>query len=203
MSSSLVPLKIHRVEELMQVKSVEDQNPPISKGLHRNVGASRFNEPDGRQGCVLARTVESNQGGRFDSNESVADSFPSGAVGFKSSCTTILGAFSLLRLPEKTSRREANSLPEVRKTEKKSNNSTRGTPLKQTKTARRHRRTVGRCRSQQKSDQRLGKKKEAILAGVPRNSCSKHILLEVWGISKKRVSKGKGSADRLKIGPLC
>ncbi|GFT86163.1 HTH_Tnp_Tc3_2 domain-containing protein [Trichonephila clavipes] len=27
---------------------------------------SRFNEPYGRQGCVLARTVESNQGGRFD-----------------------------------------------------------------------------------------------------------------------------------------
>ncbi|GFV94671.1 hypothetical protein TNCV_3863941 [Trichonephila clavipes] len=79
----------------------------------RNVGASRFNEPDGRQGCVLAWTVESNQGGRFDSNESVSDSFPSGAVGFKSSCTTILGAFSLLRLLEKTSSREANSLPEV------------------------------------------------------------------------------------------
>ncbi|GFV84697.1 uncharacterized protein TNCV_4296791 [Trichonephila clavipes] len=65
-----------------------------SRGLHRHVDASRFNEPDGRQGCVLARTVESNQGGRFDSNESVADSFPSGAVGFKSSCMTILGAFS-------------------------------------------------------------------------------------------------------------
>ncbi|GFS98399.1 retrovirus-related Pol polyprotein from transposon opus [Trichonephila clavipes] len=70
-------------------------------GEARNVGASRFNEPDGRQGCVLARTVESNQGGRFDSNESVADSFPSGAVGFKSWSATILGAFSLLRLPEK------------------------------------------------------------------------------------------------------
>ncbi|GFW99455.1 hypothetical protein TNCV_3007571 [Trichonephila clavipes] len=70
-------------------------------GLHRNVGASRFNEPDGRQGCVPAWTVESNQGGRFDRNESVVDSFPSGAVSFKSSYTTILGAFSLLRLPEK------------------------------------------------------------------------------------------------------
>ncbi|GFV83467.1 hypothetical protein TNCV_982301 [Trichonephila clavipes] len=44
-------------------------------GLHRNVGESRFNEPYGRQGCVLARTVESNQGNRFDGNESVADSF--------------------------------------------------------------------------------------------------------------------------------
>ncbi|GFX88763.1 hypothetical protein TNCV_1558081 [Trichonephila clavipes] len=41
------------------------------------VGASRFNGPYGRQGCVLARTFESNQGGRFDGNESVADSFRS------------------------------------------------------------------------------------------------------------------------------
>ncbi|GFV84587.1 hypothetical protein TNCV_2482011 [Trichonephila clavipes] len=65
----------------------------MKQGLHRNVGASRFNEPDGRQGCVLTRTVESNQGGRFDSNESVADSFPSGAVGFKSWSAKILGAF--------------------------------------------------------------------------------------------------------------
>ncbi|GFW59845.1 hypothetical protein TNCV_2917271 [Trichonephila clavipes] len=90
--------------------AVRDQK----SGLHRNVGASRLNEPDDRQGCVLARTVESSQGGRFDSNESVADSFPSGAVGFKSWYTTILGAFfPLTRLPEKTSRREANSLPEV------------------------------------------------------------------------------------------
>ncbi|GFY03874.1 hypothetical protein TNCV_1196541 [Trichonephila clavipes] len=48
-------------------------------GLHRNEGASRFNGPYGRQDCVLARTVESNQGGRFDGNESVADSFRSGA----------------------------------------------------------------------------------------------------------------------------
>ncbi|GFX28079.1 retrovirus-related Pol polyprotein from transposon opus [Trichonephila clavipes] len=33
---------------------------------YRNVGASRFNGPYGRQGCVLARTVESMQSGRFD-----------------------------------------------------------------------------------------------------------------------------------------
>ncbi|GFW11825.1 tigger transposable element-derived protein 4 [Trichonephila clavipes] len=66
---------------------------PFVKGLHRNVDASRFNEPDGRQGCVLTRTVESNQGGRFDSNESVVDSFLSGEVGFKSWSATILGAF--------------------------------------------------------------------------------------------------------------
>ncbi|GFV37425.1 hypothetical protein TNCV_4347791 [Trichonephila clavipes] len=52
-------------------------------GLHRNVCASRFNGPYGRQGCVLARNVESNQGGRFDGNESVADYFRSGAVSFK------------------------------------------------------------------------------------------------------------------------
>ncbi|GFU36343.1 hypothetical protein TNCV_559741 [Trichonephila clavipes] len=37
-----------------------------SEGLDKNVGASRFNVFHGRQGCVLARTVESNQGGRFD-----------------------------------------------------------------------------------------------------------------------------------------
>ncbi|GFS48839.1 hypothetical protein TNCV_3025561 [Trichonephila clavipes] len=72
------------------------------QGLHRNVGASRFNGPYGRQGCVLARTVESNQGGRFDGNESVADSFRSGAVNFKTHVhATSRGFFPLLRLPEK------------------------------------------------------------------------------------------------------
>ncbi|GFW78680.1 transposon Tf2-6 polyprotein [Trichonephila clavipes] len=85
---------------------------PSGRG-QTNVGASRFNEPDGRQGCVLAQTVESNQGGRFDSNESVADSFPSGAAVFKSSCMTIFEAFFPLTSARKTSRREANSLPEV------------------------------------------------------------------------------------------
>ncbi|GFT68412.1 transposon Ty3-I Gag-Pol polyprotein [Trichonephila clavipes] len=82
-------------------------------GITQECGCVGFNGPDGRQGCVLPRTVESNQGGRFDSNESAADSFPSGAVGFKSWSARILGAFSLLRLPEKTSSWEANSLPEV------------------------------------------------------------------------------------------
>ncbi|GFY07110.1 hypothetical protein TNCV_4903521 [Trichonephila clavipes] len=57
--------------------------------------------------------LRSNQGGRLDGNESVADSFRSDLVGFKSWSARILGAFSLLRLPEKTSSREANSLPEV------------------------------------------------------------------------------------------
>ncbi|GFX24786.1 hypothetical protein TNCV_4488771 [Trichonephila clavipes] len=85
-------------ENMCAIVNSDDSSQP---GTHLNVGASRFNEPDGRQGCVLARIVESNQGGRFDSNEYVADSFPSGAVGFKSLCTTILEAFSLLRLPEK------------------------------------------------------------------------------------------------------
>ncbi|GFW56417.1 transposable element Tc1 transposase [Trichonephila clavipes] len=37
--------------------------------------------------------LRSNQGGRLDGNESVADSFRSDLVNFKSSCTTILGAF--------------------------------------------------------------------------------------------------------------
>ncbi|GFV44975.1 hypothetical protein TNCV_615651 [Trichonephila clavipes] len=52
-----------------------------------------FNGPYGRQGCVLARTVESNQGGRFDGNESVADSFRSGAVSFKTHVQAISRGF--------------------------------------------------------------------------------------------------------------
>ncbi|GFV31870.1 hypothetical protein TNCV_3968071 [Trichonephila clavipes] len=44
--------------------------------------------------------LRSNQGGRFDGNESVADSFRNDLVNFKSSCTTILGLLLLLRLPE-------------------------------------------------------------------------------------------------------
>ncbi|GFY32555.1 hypothetical protein TNCV_673101 [Trichonephila clavipes] len=43
------------------------------------MGASRFNGLYGRQGCILTRTVESNQGGRLDGNESAADSFRCGA----------------------------------------------------------------------------------------------------------------------------
>ncbi|GFT50172.1 hypothetical protein TNCV_3622291 [Trichonephila clavipes] len=90
------------------------QAPCRKYGLHRNVGASRFNGPYGRQGCVLARTVESNQGGRFDGNESVADSFRSGVVSFKKHVHAISpGFFSLLRLPEKKTRLTANSLPGV------------------------------------------------------------------------------------------
>ncbi|GFV06185.1 hypothetical protein TNCV_1950361 [Trichonephila clavipes] len=37
--------------------------------------------------------LRSNQGGRLDSNESVADSFRSDLIGFKSWSATILGAF--------------------------------------------------------------------------------------------------------------
>ncbi|GFX44536.1 hypothetical protein TNCV_4713621 [Trichonephila clavipes] len=65
-------------------------------GITQECGCVGFNGPDGRQGCVLTQTVESNQGGRFDSNQSVADSFPSVAVGFKSWSARILGAFSPL-----------------------------------------------------------------------------------------------------------
>ncbi|GFX65552.1 hypothetical protein TNCV_5082881 [Trichonephila clavipes] len=54
--------------------------------------------------------LRSNQGGILDGNESVADSFRSDLVGFKSWPGRIIGAFfTFLRLPEKTSSREANS----------------------------------------------------------------------------------------------
>ncbi|GFT11568.1 hypothetical protein TNCV_2523801 [Trichonephila clavipes] len=62
-------------------------------GITQECGCVGFNGPDGQQGCVLTQTVESNQGGRFNSNESAADSFPSGAVGFKSWSARILEAF--------------------------------------------------------------------------------------------------------------
>ncbi|GFX02540.1 hypothetical protein TNCV_727941 [Trichonephila clavipes] len=38
-------------------------------------GCLQFIALSGWQGCILTRTVESNQSGRFDSNEFVADSF--------------------------------------------------------------------------------------------------------------------------------
>ncbi|GFU89483.1 hypothetical protein TNCV_1406961 [Trichonephila clavipes] len=58
--------------------------------------------------------LRSNQGGRFDGNESVADSFRSDLVNFKSSCTTILGAFTPSSSARKTLHfREAHLLPEV------------------------------------------------------------------------------------------
>ncbi|GFY06077.1 hypothetical protein TNCV_3107561 [Trichonephila clavipes] len=61
--------------------------------ITQECGCVGFNGPDGRQGCVLTRTVESNQGSRLDGNESVADSFRSDLVGFKSCSARILGAF--------------------------------------------------------------------------------------------------------------
>ncbi|GFT33447.1 hypothetical protein TNCV_3045541 [Trichonephila clavipes] len=68
---------------------------------------SPFNGLYGRQSCVLARTVESNQGGRFDGNESIADSFQSAAVSFKSTDTPFLVAFSLIHIfPEVPTRLE-------------------------------------------------------------------------------------------------
>ncbi|GFW97927.1 hypothetical protein TNCV_2599661 [Trichonephila clavipes] len=47
----------------------------------------------GRQDGVLAWTVESNQGARIDGNESVADSFRSGAVSYKRTDARFLVAF--------------------------------------------------------------------------------------------------------------
>ncbi|GFV04173.1 hypothetical protein TNCV_917941 [Trichonephila clavipes] len=86
---------------------------PKEIGITQECGCVGFNGPDGRQGCVLTRTVESNQGSRLDGNESVADSFRSDLVGFKSWSARILGAFFLLTSARKTSSREANSLPKV------------------------------------------------------------------------------------------
>ncbi|GFW36836.1 retrovirus-related Pol polyprotein from transposon 412 [Trichonephila clavipes] len=99
----------------LHLNNLDDLQPDETEeiGITQECGCVGFNRPDGRQGCVLTRTVESNQGGRFDSNESVADSFPSGAVGFKSWSATILEAFFPLTSARKTSSREANSLPEV------------------------------------------------------------------------------------------
>ncbi|GFX16577.1 hypothetical protein TNCV_23481 [Trichonephila clavipes] len=45
--------------------------------------AIEFNALYGRQGCIPTRTVESNQGGRIDGNEFVADFFLSGASALK------------------------------------------------------------------------------------------------------------------------
>ncbi|GFT04965.1 uncharacterized protein TNCV_4744981 [Trichonephila clavipes] len=57
--------------------------------------------------------LRSNQGDRLDGNESVADSFRSDLIGFKSWSGRILGAFFPLTSARKTFSREANSLPEV------------------------------------------------------------------------------------------
>ncbi|GFT59385.1 hypothetical protein TNCV_1183511 [Trichonephila clavipes] len=69
--------------------------------------------PYGWQGCVLARTVESNQGGRFDGNKSVADSFRSVAVNFKTHVHAIFGAFLPFVCQKTLPVLKANSLPGV------------------------------------------------------------------------------------------
>ncbi|GFU96815.1 uncharacterized protein TNCV_2193051 [Trichonephila clavipes] len=82
----------------------------IYNGLHRNVGASRFNGPYGRQGYVLALQ----SGGRLDGNESVADSFRSDLVGFKKLVRDNSRAFTPSSSARKTLHcREAHLLPEV------------------------------------------------------------------------------------------
>ncbi|GFT67029.1 transposase [Trichonephila clavipes] len=78
------------------VSSQDNLQRSCPVGLDKNAGATRFNILYGRKGCVLARTVESNQGGRFDGKECVADSFRSGAVSFKvSRCQVIYSQFGL------------------------------------------------------------------------------------------------------------
>ncbi|GFT10037.1 hypothetical protein TNCV_1114891 [Trichonephila clavipes] len=43
-----------------------------NRDLYKNVGASRFNALYGQQGCILTRTVESNQVDRLDGNPNAA-----------------------------------------------------------------------------------------------------------------------------------
>ncbi|GFY14964.1 hypothetical protein TNCV_235141 [Trichonephila clavipes] len=96
-----------------------------NRDLYKNVDASRFNALYGRQGCILTRTVESNQDDRFDDNES-------GVVSFKSTGTTFLVVFPLFYIfPEVPTHLEREPLARVnpashqyigRKTEDKSEN---------------------------------------------------------------------------------
>ncbi|GFW61689.1 hypothetical protein TNCV_3706241 [Trichonephila clavipes] len=79
-------------------------------GFLRNVGAS--GSTDLMAGKVMF--LRSNQGGRLDGNESVADSFRSDLVGFKSCSGRIIWAFLLpLTSARKTLQSGAHSLPEV------------------------------------------------------------------------------------------
>ncbi|GFW43867.1 hypothetical protein TNCV_2855001 [Trichonephila clavipes] len=65
---------------------------PENKGNRDYTGMwGRLGSTDLMAGKVMF--LRSNQGGRFDGNESVADSFRGDLVNFKSSCTTILGLF--------------------------------------------------------------------------------------------------------------
>ncbi|GFW47339.1 hypothetical protein TNCV_335102 [Trichonephila clavipes] len=73
-------------------ENMERARMPIQTGNRDYTGMwVRLGSTDLMAGKVMF--LRSNQGGRFDGNESVADSFRSDLVNFKSSCTTILGAF--------------------------------------------------------------------------------------------------------------
>ncbi|GFY19605.1 hypothetical protein TNCV_4647771 [Trichonephila clavipes] len=85
---------------------------PLSVGNRDYTGMwVRLGSTDLMTGKVMF--LRSNQGDRLDGNESVADSFRSDLVGFKSWSRKILGAFFPLTSARKTSSREANSLTEV------------------------------------------------------------------------------------------
>ncbi|GFU47770.1 transposable element Tcb1 transposase [Trichonephila clavipes] len=87
-------LRFHFIKDL-----IEDTENRDYTGMWVRLGST-----DLMAGKVMF--LRSNQGDRLDGNESVADSFRSDLVGFKSWSATILGAFILLRLPEKPSTAE-------------------------------------------------------------------------------------------------
>ncbi|GFX99547.1 hypothetical protein TNCV_5026031 [Trichonephila clavipes] len=92
---SELKLKLELVEEKQKLLDIRE------KGERERCASRRNRDYTGmwvRLGstdlmAVKVMFLRSNQGGRFDGNESVADSFRSDLVNFKSSCTTILGAF--------------------------------------------------------------------------------------------------------------
>ncbi|GFT26193.1 hypothetical protein TNCV_1544051 [Trichonephila clavipes] len=57
-------------------------NRAMRRGLVKNVGASQFIALSGRQGCILTRTVESNQSGRFDTPTHPRENFCPGSPPF-------------------------------------------------------------------------------------------------------------------------
>ncbi|GFT07106.1 hypothetical protein TNCV_1416201 [Trichonephila clavipes] len=88
---------------LPEKPSTAPGSAPATRGNRDCTGMwVRLGSTDRMAGKVMF--LRSNQGGRLDGNESVADSFRSDLVGFKSWSARILGAFLLLlRLPEKPS----------------------------------------------------------------------------------------------------
>ncbi|GFW51610.1 hypothetical protein TNCV_4212861 [Trichonephila clavipes] len=75
-----------------QKKPPQSGSAPATRGNRDYTGMwVRLGSTDLMAGKVMF--LRSNQGGRLDSNESVADSFRSDLVGFKSWSATILGAF--------------------------------------------------------------------------------------------------------------